>query len=79
MIAAPLKRLSICPCGFGTLRDGIQIGKLYELDLQQLRTATYVCAACGKRQIVDCVMSDGKWIPRDLFTPLSLKQEEDSI
>lgn len=47
----PLKRLSICPCGFGVLKDEIQLGTLYRVDLDSRRTgALYRCGDCNFTQ-----------------------------
>jgi hypothetical protein len=74
IISAPLKCLSICECGFGTLRDEIPLGKVYKIDTATFKRARYVCGGCGRVQIVNCVMVDGKWLPRDLFRPLTKVQ-----
>jgi len=72
-----LKRLSICPCGFSTLRDDISIGKIYNLETSSLNRALYVCGGCHRGFKVDVIQADnGLWLPRDLFTPLARTEEQ---
>jgi hypothetical protein len=58
-VVMPLKRLSICPCGYGVLVDGIQVGARYRLAMRTLRGGfSYRCGRCGGKQlnvrVVDC-------------------------
>src|ERR1700678_1905537 len=50
MITVQLRRLSICPCGFGVLRDEIRIGAEYRIDIASLRSGfRYICGGCSRR------------------------------
>ena len=75
---APLQRLSICVCGFGTWRDELPLGKVYNLNLATVKSALYKCGGCGWVQRVDCVQSepDGLFIPKGLFFPLARTEEQ---
>lgn len=44
-----LRRLSACDCGETSLRDGIGLGTIYEVDRQDTITTTYVCGGCSKK------------------------------
>jgi len=68
-----LKRLSICPCGFSTLRDGIAVGSEYEIDLERTSVMGYLCGGCGVVQDVTWVWtaakgeSQGGMLPKGIF------------
>ena len=68
-----LQRLSICPCGYGVLKDSITLGTVYIVDLGTLTDGfTYICDRCGVAQTVACVHAmrpgtkDG-YLPYGLF------------
>lgn len=47
----PLTRLSICPCGYGVLRDEITVGTVYMVNLATIRGGfDYRCGKCGRLQ-----------------------------
>jgi hypothetical protein len=49
LVTVELKRRSICPCGFGVLKDEIQIGVRYRIDMNSRRRGfTYVCGGCSR-------------------------------
>jgi len=51
MVKMPLKRLSICPCGYHVLLDSIGIGTLYPVDPKSIRGGfRYKCGKCGRWQ-----------------------------
>jgi hypothetical protein len=48
---AKLQRLSICPCGFPVLDDGIAVGSEYAIDSATLTGGFfYHCGGCGREQ-----------------------------
>jgi hypothetical protein len=69
-----LARLSICSCGFPTLRNDVQPGRVYRIPrFNATAYATYTCGGCGNKHETRCIMvfEDDKktigWLPRDLF------------
>lgn len=65
-----LERLSVCECGYPALKDGIKLGKVYDLDWDCVGKATYVCGGCKqihKMNVVWCTHGGGGWIPQCLF------------
>lgn len=72
-----LARLSICPCGYGVLLDSIQIGAVYQCDINTLRNGyVYRCGRCGTIQrdveVIDCAQRTQpgiKPMPYALFLP----------
>lgn len=69
-----LKRLSICPCGFGLLNDGIAIGTKYVIDRNVSRQATMICGGCGNKQKVMCVPASSALNPDApmMFLPVDI-------
>jgi hypothetical protein len=72
----PLRRLSICPCGYAVLDDQITVGVKYRIQPDtKMEGFTYRCGHCGAAQTVACVMANSvlhpgdapAWIPLDLF------------
>jgi hypothetical protein len=78
----PLARLSICPCGFSVLKDEIQVGTVYMVDLSSIRSGfTYGCGGCKKFQTNVIVIDAAHRTPNDptimplpwgLFEPAAL-------
>lgn len=42
-----LKRLSVCPCGYGTLQDEIKLGTEYRCFPRDTDPVQYTCGGCG--------------------------------
>ncbi len=45
---AKFVRYSVCDCGFPILRDGIQLGAIYDIDYSKMRPITVICGGCYK-------------------------------
>jgi hypothetical protein len=77
----PLVRLSICTCGFTTLKDEITVGTVYMVDLSSIRGGfAYRCGGCKKIQTDVIVIDAAHRTPNDptvmplpwgLFAPLT--------
>lgn len=50
-----LKRLSVCGCGFPTLKAGIQLGAEYDIDPDRTVEATFTCGGCQTTQKIKVV------------------------
>ena len=77
-----LVRLSICPCGYSSLLDSIQLGHIYEVDDKSMRYGyAYKCGKCGRVQfkvaVIDVRESTGEFrpLPLGLFES-GLEKEE---
>lgn len=53
----PLKHLSVCKCGYGTLDDSIPLGTLYKLNLKSVVLAEYSCGGCHTVQTIQCILA----------------------
>lgn len=69
-----LKRLSICPCGFGLLDERIHIGTEYLIDRMVSRRALMLCGGCGNKQKVVCVAASSALNPDAplMFLPVEI-------
>jgi len=67
-----LKRLSICACGYGVLKDEITAGTEFEIDLSTVRDGfVYGCGGCGAIQCgVRIVLAKSLLNPEDMARPL---------
>lgn len=83
---ATLKKLSICDCGFPSLKDEIGIGSAYTIDSNKLAVFVYKCGQCGKeqKQVVCVLVGDREgaqdspkpgYLPRDLFLPFNRDEQ----
>lgn len=72
IVVAPLRRLSICSCGYGVLDDSIQVGVNYRLDLAtEQRGYRYTCGRCGRTQYNLQVVNASQVLNPDMpFRPL---------
>ena len=77
---AKLIKASICPCGFSTLTDDIDLGTVCDVDFDTIAKGTYVCGGCNTEQKVTAVYvatrgdSDGGFMPLGLFEPLPAEE-----
>jgi hypothetical protein len=72
----PLRRLSVCPCGFPTLAESIELGQLYWIDRTRLLPFIFKCGGCGEVYNLTCVYVAGRdisappgYLPLDIFEP----------
>lgn len=64
----PLKRLSLCPCGYTVLHDHIPLGRVYHVDVADAQAYGMRCGGCGKKFPVTMVKVDnGKRLPAEMF------------
>ena len=68
----PLKRSSICPCGYAVLKDEIQTGAKYRVDLATVRGGfAYRCGKCSTlHPNVTVVNANSILRPHDEMRPL---------
>jgi hypothetical protein len=72
-VEMPVRRVSICPCGFRTLEDEIEAGTLYLVYMETVRTGSiYICGGCGLAQSIWTVEADQKLNPDLPPAPLPL-------
>lgn len=77
----PLKRLSLCPCGYTLLREDIQIGTIYEVDAANRTPGRLTCGGCGRNHFVTLVYvarrgnSKGGCLPLESFQDLQRQPE----
>lgn len=68
-----LVKLSVCPCGFPTLKETIPLGTKYTVDPAHTCEAVLVCGGCKQETKVRCVYVSGRngsaggWLPEDIF------------
>jgi hypothetical protein len=63
-----LKRLSICPCGYGLLRDEIPLGTEYQIDPSIEADCEFTCGGCGRHQHLPSVYTaPGGFFPKIIF------------
>lgn len=73
LVPATLQKLSICPCGFPTLKTSILLGTRYKIDPSVRITATMICGGCSKEISIDAVWverrgdSEGGYLPASIF------------
>lgn len=73
-VKATLTKLSICPCGFPALRDGIPLGAEYEVDPECKKPFVWTCGGCKNEFFVEGVYvyndKGGRpgYLPAELFT-----------
>lgn len=73
----PLKKLSICECGFPVLHDAIPLGTMYEVVELITNKCLFICGGCGKQIQVTGVFVMGRgeskagFLPRQIFFPES--------
>jgi hypothetical protein len=74
MSAAKLARLSVCPCGFPSLYDDIELGTEYRVYLESIRTDfSYRCGKCGRlQQGVSVILADQRCGDGRAYLPLAL-------
>jgi len=70
-----LKRLSVCVCGFPTLKDGIQLGAEYDIDPDRTVEATFTCGGCQATQKVKAVWVEARNTGTAGFLPLQIFKE----
>lgn len=76
----PLRRLSICPCGFGVLDDGIPVGTMYQVDRGSLRSGwTYFCGGCRRMRKIRVVDASSVLSSAAPLRPLPLELFMDSL
>ena len=68
----PLRRLSICPCGFPVLNEKIQLGTVYEVDPTVKQGGfSYFCGGCkAVQENVVCVNAAQILDPAHPWAPL---------
>jgi hypothetical protein len=69
MTKVKLKKLSVCPCGFPALKDGIDIGDEYAIDVDSIRGGTWMCGGCKRCRPIKMVNTSQRLNPRG---PLAL-------
>jgi hypothetical protein len=68
-----LARLSLCSCGFPTLKLDIPLGQIYQVPRYNLSGVEdkLICGGCGNTTIVHSIIAirDGHkgWLPMELF------------
>jgi len=68
-----LLKVGICDCGWRVIADGIEVGTLYDVDLEEGARLAMRCGGCLALIPVDCVYvgsrgsSEGGMLPRELF------------
>jgi hypothetical protein len=72
LVRLPLRRLTVCPCGFGVLHDDIALGTEYWVDLASEAAGLYQCGGCGHRQKVRIVNASSKRNPNAPLRPFIL-------
>jgi len=71
-----LKRLSVCGCGFPTLKVGIQLGTVYDIDPDRTVEVTFTCGGCNSTQKIKAVWvaarntGTGGYLPLQIFEEL---------
>ena len=70
-----LKRLSVCGCGFSTLKAGIQPGTEYDIDPNRIVKATYTCGGCSTTQKIKAVWGGDSKTGRAGYLPLQIFEE----
>lgn len=70
LVTLRLAKLSVCPCGFPLLKDGIPLGQLYTGEVDRLMdNFILICGGCGR-----IMKKTGIWTSRpgarDGFLPI---------
>jgi hypothetical protein len=79
LVRLPLKRLTVCPCGYGVLHDDIAVGTEYWVDLASETDGVYQCGRCGAIQKVRIVDASSKRNPNAPLRPLIFALFADAI
>ena len=76
-----LKRLSICPCGYPALKDGIDLGAAYLIDDSTIENGFgYQCGRCGQIQRrITCVETSQRDVPGFRLLPLALFEDPERV
>lgn len=68
LVKVTLKRLSICPCGYGLLLDEIKLGAEYEIDPNVVAECEFTCGGCGNVQtLLSLYTAPGGFLPKIIF------------
>jgi hypothetical protein len=73
----PLKKLSVCSCGFTLLREEIQLGTVYHVDIEDRRTLLYICGGCGERALLECVKVQRRMDSAAGYLPVAAFSDQD--
>lgn len=67
-----LQRRGFCPCGFPVLKDGIEVGTVYEVDILSKRGLySYMCGGCQRWfNNVECIKAKNVAFPENPMSPL---------
>lgn len=86
---APVKKLSICPCGFPVLKTDIPLGTFYEVNPFDIMPIIWTCGGCqakqngiavrvGARYCDDVPIYMPGWLPIEIFGIEKTKTPADS-
>jgi len=45
----------LCNCGYGVLKDSVEIGKLFKVEIESKQDAILVCGGCGTKIAITVV------------------------
>jgi hypothetical protein len=68
-----LERLSVCVCGFPTLKETIPLGTEYEVDSSRVENLGFICGGCGRKFDVAAIFvhsrtgGAGGYVPKQIF------------
>ena len=80
MTTMPLRRLSICPCGYGSLHDDIPLGTIYRVIPSIMDSAVdYRCGGCGYVQRITCIWAEGRGGSAGGMLPFGLFEESSEV
>jgi hypothetical protein len=72
-VRAPIKRLSLCPCGHPVLDESIPLGTVYEIGMDSIGPGTLKCGGCGRVRGVQLVLCSQKLHPDRPMAPLPVE------
>jgi hypothetical protein len=72
-----LKRLSVCPCGFPTLKTCVALGTPYRVDFDDTIHIDFYCGGCQTwhRDLIGVAVAPRGYMPLDLFKQPNDKHE----